>query len=71
MRPVIIKLGDPEHRFPVPDKPGLFLEKEDRLPIDADDPAWINLIVDGSVVIVTEDAAVSETKSAKTAPKGE
>lgn len=71
MRPVTVMLSDPEHRFPVPDKPGLFLEKDDRLTIDADDPSWINLIDDGSVMIVVSPDVTSETKSAKTAPKGE
>ena len=54
MRPVTVMLKDPAHRFPVPDKIGLFLEKDDRLQIDADDPTWVNLIDDGSVMIVPE-----------------
>lgn len=49
MRAVFAKLADTSHTLPMPGQVGRFFNPAGET-IDADDPFWINLFADGSIV---------------------
>ncbi len=52
MRLVSARLADASHTLPWPGQPGRLFNPAGEM-IDADDPFWINLLADGSLVEAT------------------
>ncbi|WP_243368866.1 hypothetical protein [Microvirga solisilvae] len=64
MADTFVKLGDPEHKLPLPGVPGAFfpagLHK-----VDDADPFWFGCLADGSLVRATDDEIKAATAPAE------
>ena len=56
MRPIQVQLANPAHRLPWPGVKGAFFPAG-ATTVDGDDPFWINLLADGSIVPASAPAA--------------
>lgn len=49
-----IRLADSGHKLPLPGQPGRILTGDEVIAVDLNQPFWVQLIRDGSIVVATK-----------------
>ncbi len=64
MRLTLVKLADPDHRLPMPDRGGRPFSADGES-VDLDAPFWLACLADGSIVEAKTDAAKADAGEAR------